>query len=576
MSNKPIIDIQVNSDQFKAFYELFEQFQAQLGSMPDDWKKIDAASKKAAKTFGAMAGGAVSMAEISTHAKGTADGLKKAAHAQTQFHNATRKSAGEMKKMAGYAHGLSKSIFGIGKYLFKVGALGGGLSLLGGFGLRSLGESAVRGQRNARGIGLNQGQIKAWNTDIGPKYVDSSILGKVANAQNTPQGLLKLSLASGIPIAQLQGMAPDEISHQLMLHERSMWQSTPRGLRATSPYLQAAMGFNSQEDIRRLAHSSSSGIASAWGQYKKDSGTFNISSGTTSAWYKFTRELSVAGNTLETVFTKRLSELAPVLGGFVKTLTADATAFINTTLTPANMKAFASGLQDVATYLGSKDFRNSVKSFGTAIVDVTHAVLWAAKVIGAMIGNPPGKTTTTVTKPGAGQLPNSALNPNWKSPNALTSRGIIGGSPGRQAQLAALDQKYGLPSGLLTGVYSAESNNGKDAGYSRAGALGPFQFMIPAANAYGVNDRRSFSQSSVGAAKYYRDLLKKYKGNVREAIGAYNWGPGNVDKDIAQHGKNWEIYAPKETRKYINKVVSVMIQNQTAAKVSVSHNAAAY
>ena len=104
---------------------------------------------------------------------------------------------------------------------------------------------------------------------------------------------------------------------------------------------------------------------------------------------------------------------------------------------------------------------------------------------------------------------------------------------------------------LLGAVYQQESNSGRNAGYSRAGALGPFQLMPDTAKRFGVTDRTSYAQERVAAEKYLRWLLGHYGGDLDKALAGYNWGEGHVDRDIAAHGSAWLAYAPRETRDYI-------------------------
>ena len=593
MANKPVIDIDVNSDQFKQFYELFQEYHTKLEAMPADWKKVDAATKKAATTFGAISGAAAGSFDVAVKkAQSLTKEVNKSTVAQKQFHKAARSSASELKKMATFAGSTAKHVFGIGKYLFKIGALGGGIGLLGGFGLRELGESAVSSQRTARGLGMSPGQIKAWRTDMG-RYIDPSILSNVANQQNSYQGRVWLGLSTGLNPMQVANMRPDQVSERLMLKAHDWWKNTPSAMRTTENM--QARGFMQSgltlEDMRRLGSTSRSTLVGAQGQYAKDAKAFNLSDKTVSAWYKFTRELSVAGNAIETVLTKRLAALAPVLGGFVNSLTKDAEALINSVLTPKNLDKAAAGIKEFATYLGSKQTLQNVKDFGTAIVEVTHLIL---KVAGLFSKNGPDPTKNPYNYKinkykglfGGSHSERTYMGPDYykKNPanpgntNKRTWTGIVGQKYPNKAQaapvLAGLEKQYELPPGILTGVYGAESSYGRNAGISPAGAAGPFQFMPKTAKSYGITNPSSFSQESVGAARKMADLLREYHGDAKKAAAAYNWGDGNLNKDIAAHGKKWEAYAPKETRDYVGKVVShIILTNKTGSSVAHSANA---
>lgn len=111
---------------------------------------------------------------------------------------------------------------------------------------------------------------------------------------------------------------------------------------------------------------------------------------------------------------------------------------------------------------------------------------------------------------------------------------------------ARLEQKYGLPPGLLDKVWERESGRGKNM-LSPAGAKGHMGFMDPTAKAYGVTDPNNLEQAATGSAKMWADLLKQYDGDVRKAAAAYNWGSGNM----ARQGLG---AAPKETRDYMDAI----------------------
>ena len=97
--------------------------------------------------------------------------------------------------------------------------------------------------------------------------------------------------------------------------------------------------------------------------------------------------------------------------------------------------------------------------------------------------------------------------------------------------------------------------------YSRAGAMGLWQFMYGTGKMYGleintyVDERRDPIKATEAAARYLSDLYKIYK-DWHLVIAAYNCGPGNVNKAIRRSGgarDYWTIYyrLPRETRGYV-------------------------
>lgn len=87
----------------------------------------------------------------------------------------------------------------------------------------------------------------------------------------------------------------------------------------------------------------------------------------------------------------------------------------------------------------------------------------------------------------------------------------------------------GVREDILTVVVRQESNGNPNA-VSVKGAMGLAQLMPKTAEQYGVTDPMDPKQNLTGAAKYLRDLLNKYHGDVALALAAYNAGPGKVDK----------------------------------------------
>lgn len=121
------------------------------------------------------------------------------------------------------------------------------------------------------------------------------------------------------------------------------------------------------------------------------------------------------------------------------------------------------------------------------------------------------------------------------------------------SQFAQLEAKYSLPDGLLRSVATTESGGDQFAvgPKTRHGqAKGLFQFMDATAKGLGLSGSDVFdpAKSADAAARYLRQLLNMTGGNLAEAVGAYNWGIGNVQRKGLGN-------APLETQNYIPKVL---------------------
>jgi hypothetical protein len=109
-------------------------------------------------------------------------------------------------------------------------------------------------------------------------------------------------------------------------------------------------------------------------------------------------------------------------------------------------------------------------------------------------------------------------------------------------------EKYNVPVELLKAVGKAESNFNANA-VSRCGAQGVMQLMPGTAKELGVTDSFNAEQNIMGGAKYISALLKRYDGNTKLAIAAYNAGSGNVAK--------YDGIPPfEETQNYVKKVMA--------------------
>ncbi|HJV34972.1 lytic transglycosylase domain-containing protein [Geomonas sp.] len=121
-----------------------------------------------------------------------------------------------------------------------------------------------------------------------------------------------------------------------------------------------------------------------------------------------------------------------------------------------------------------------------------------------------------------------------------------------QAIIDKAARRYGVDGGLIKAVIKAESDFNPRA-VSPVGAQGLMQLMPSTARGLGVTDAFDPEQNVMAGTRFLKDMLTRYGGNIDEALAAYNWGPGNVDR----HGTDT---LPRETRAYLGKVKGLYSQ----------------
>ncbi len=152
------------------------------------------------------------------------------------------------------------------------------------------------------------------------------------------------------------------------------------------------------------------------------------------------------------------------------------------------------------------------------------------------------------------------------APTVPTSgTGAVNGPAGTQAASAAASsaaapdsmfygvireaaEKYGIDPKLVSAVAEVESGFEPQA-VSATGAVGVMQLMPETADSLGVNPYDP-SQNIDGGARYLKQMLDTFDGDLRKAVAAYNAGP----EAVREYGG---VPPYRETQQYVSSVLDL-------------------
>lgn len=590
MTVRSVIDIDVNDDKFKEFLDSVKAYKDGIAEANLGWKAAEVAS--AAQLFAAVM---------------LTEEFKKQEAARKREEAATKKATAEEKKRFDDAKKavdkINQDVQKIGRGLLDatgsllkwvdIGGLLAGLSGAGGlFGIDALGRSIAEQARSARRLGVTASEEQAANINYGQIIDTSSNLGNIAGAQ---ADLAKQWAFTAMGVNQ-QGKDPAQLMVEMAEKAKDIWTRGPH----TQQYADSTglSTFYSLGDLRSLERSD---LHRAHAGYTQDVGDFNrLGVGGQDAWTQFIVQMERASQTLKVDFGRALLPLAPALEKL-----SHSVIDVITELTAGNkggklgewIRDLADGIKGFGDYLLKPEFQQNAAIFVADFDAVTAKIVSGLQLLG-VIPDSKKDDPHTAMSPGGG-IPGAAAG----AAAGYIGGGVLGGMPGsivggvvgagvggflwggaERSRLVQFEHDYDLPKGSLMAIYGNESSYGrnKSLGHmTKHGWVdGPFQMLYDTAKQYGVKDQRSFMDESLGAAKYFRDLLRHFGGDIQKALAGYNEGQGNVDYQVKHYGAGWLGHAPAETQDYVKKgliriTANVNVNNNTGGNANVTANQAA-
>jgi hypothetical protein len=349
------------------------------------------------------------------------------------------------------------------------------------WGLDRMAGTVGSGRRSAQGLGVSYGEQRAFRLNFERLLDAPSFLSSVGEAMRTAQGRTAL-YGAGLRENDIAGKSTAEVATQLVPALKKIADRTPDNLlgNVIGALHLGELGVGIQ-DMMRLRGTSNAELSGIVGGYRRDVRGLGLQSDSQKAWQDFYVQMERAGETIETVFIRKLTPLIPGITHLSESVVKAIETFLGPTeKINEGMKKFGEGIEWLAGYVGSEDFQTKIKAFATGVNDIANAVV---KVVGFFHGSyhPPGKYVGPLSEtPTRGNpLGLSRLNSMSASPASIT-----GMSPELALRLHALREAAKRDVGDFGNITSGYRTYEEQAALYANRANNPYPVAPPGTSAH--------------------------------------------------------------------------------------------
>lgn len=498
MPREPVLTIEIDDSQFKAFSSLFDQYQEKLKDTTSEWHKASSAMNRG---FGE--GSASKMRELSNALNGsTASALS--------LGGALRGVEGGFGRILGVVTGAASLLKGMVTDIARLGLAAAGAAAGAAFAYDRLSGSAVRRVNEARSLGVGTGRLQAFNIassayGLLPTNAPETIRNNAADLRH--RGLMDVVLSR-------IGMTPEDAFRHPVRTSLAVQQfahnfahanrDNPDAFAPQQPIMQslALNGF----DLNRVmleGNTPERTILAEQAFIRQNRSAFHIDPEAMAQMAVFRADLKKAGAVIETDLINRLRVLGPNLGKTINVLTGRFVSLLDTALSKRNIDSVRNGLERFDAFVSSKQFTENLHKFEKAIGDAANmieaAVTWVHQHL------PQLKTVEDAAKTAgrAFAIPAHAAVGVGIAVHDSEGRGVLGGIGHFLGDLIGINgQKYPAePVQYRAGTAAAEDANGLPAGTMWADALAESGGNPNAHNA-ATSARGLYQQTNASVSRY--------------------------------------------------------------------------
>lgn len=339
----------MNTGAFQRFASLYQRYQQSLPQAVAAWQHINNRvnlASVAMRSFNATSAAASSSwRTIASHTANVASSLKSATDSLLRWTS--------ISSIVGGLLGIG-SLFGLDRLALGVGA----------------------GRREATGVGTTYGQQTAFNLSYG-RFVDPGILSRITDVASGPQSWILRNLGASRE-ALTSGNSVD-IARQILPALQKFAKEAPTnqlGLRAHAFQYDKVITL---EELNRLKFLGGE-LREQDPKYKARLAAFTRTGTTEKDYQDFSDKLEEAGETIKNVFVTGLQPVIPKLTDLSGALTNVLVRFLHE-IKPSDIQLLADKIGELATYLGSPEFKEKLDRFINGMEELGDTLLkWGEKL----------------------------------------------------------------------------------------------------------------------------------------------------------------------------------------------------